>query len=112
MQTGIDQHKRQQLILWLKGYYTGAIDGVWSAKTIKAKLTWEADGGKFEPGYPNNGLPFQTKGPYPKGIRLGADGLLTCAEVVTYLEEETKEAKEVAAKASEEKSIADKAGTE
>lgn len=87
MQTGNDQLKRQQQILRLKGFYTGAIDGIWSSMTIEAKQKWERSR-NFVPAIPNNGLPFASKGPYPSGIRVGKDGMLTCAEVEEFLERE------------------------
>lgn len=84
MQTGKAQIERQQLILYVKGFYHGKIDGIWSTKTIEAKKKWEATGRGFTPGLPNNGLPFDNRGPYPKGVTLGSDGLLTCLEVEEY----------------------------
>lgn len=97
MQSGKAQIERQQLILYVKGFYHGKIDGVWSAKTIEAKKKWEATGKGFTPGLPNNGLPFGDRGPYPRGISIGKDGLLTCIEVEEYLalEKETSEPKTV-----------------
>lgn len=85
MQTGKAQIERQQLILYVKGFYHGKIDGVWSTKTVDAKKKWEATGRGFTPGLPNNGLPFGNRGPYPRGITIGKDGLLTCIEVEEYL---------------------------
>lgn len=103
MQSGKAQIKRQQLILYVKGFYHGKIDGVWSAKTIEAKKKWEATGKGFTPGLPNNGLPFGDRGPYPRGISIGKDGLLTCIEVEEYLamEKETSESKTVDANDTE-----------
>ena len=83
MQIGSDQLLRQQLILQLKGFYSGALDGIWGPKTIEAMSNWERKG--FAPGLPSNGLPLANKGPWPAGIRKGSDGLLTCAEVEQYL---------------------------
>lgn len=80
MQTGSEQLKSQQQILKSKGYYGGAVDGIWGPMTIEAKLKWERSG-KFAPGIPNNGLPFPARGPFPTGVRRKSDGTLTCAEV-------------------------------
>lgn len=100
MQTGNEQLKRQQLILKLKDFYRGQLDGVWSEKTIAAKKAFEAKG--FAPGIPNNGLPFANTGPYPKGIRMGKDGLLTCAEVEEYLRSEANGSKKKVDKPEQE----------
>ena len=66
---------RQQQILAHLGYYKGRIDGIWGPGTIKAKKEFEAMG--FAPGVPNGGLPFASRGPYPKGIFM-SNGLLDC----------------------------------
>ena len=91
MQTGKEQLARQQLIMKLRGFYSGAIDGIWGPQSIDAKKKWELSGSKFTPGLPNQGLPFDNKGPYPKGIRLDrATGLLTCAEVDIHIQSQAK----------------------
>lgn len=79
MQIGTEQLRRQQLILQLKGFYNGKLDGIWGPKTVAAKKKWEGKG--FAPGLPNFGMPLADRGPWPNGIRKGSDGLLTCAEV-------------------------------
>ena len=66
---------RQQQVLAHLGYYKGRIDGIWGPSTIKAKKEFEAMG--FAPGVPNGGLPFASRGPYPKGIFM-SNGLLDC----------------------------------
>lgn len=84
MQTGSKQIERQQLILQVLGFYNGKLDGIWGPKTVEAKKAFERST-KFNPGIPNNGLPFPNMGPYPRGIRMEASGLLTCFEVEDYL---------------------------
>lgn len=59
--------QRQQIILALLGYYNGKCDGIWGPATVKAKQRFECSG-KFNPGYPNNGMPFSYDGPFPDGI--------------------------------------------
>lgn len=59
--------QRQQMVLKHLGYYRGRCDGIWSRKTITAKRDLELSG-KFNPGYPNNGMPFNCEGPFPEGI--------------------------------------------
>ena len=66
---------RQQQVLAHLGYYKGRIDGIWGPGTIKAKKEFEAMG--FAPGVPNGGLPFASRGPYPKSIFM-SNGLLDC----------------------------------
>lgn len=97
MQIGSDQLERQQLILQLKGFYNGQIDGIWGPKTIEAMKKWERSG--FAPGLPSGGMPLANKGPWPRGIRKAEDGLLTCAEVEQKLSEKKVSFK---SKASEE----------
>lgn len=80
MQTGTEQLKAQQDIMFAKGFYRGAIDGIWGPKTIEAKQKWEVSG-KFNPGIPNNGLPIPERGPFPAGVRRTRTGLLTCSEI-------------------------------
>lgn len=69
---------RQQVVLAHLGYYSGKLDGIWSAATIKAKCDFE-NSGKFVPGIPNRGLPFVSGMPLPKGMFADpiARGLLT-----------------------------------
>lgn len=59
--------QRQQMVLKHLGYYHGKCDGIWGPDTIAAKRAFELSG-NFNPGYPNNGLPFNQEGPYPIGI--------------------------------------------
>ena len=66
---------RQQQVLAHLGYYKGRIDGIWGPGTIKAKKEFVSVG--FAPGVPNGGLPFASRGPYPKGIFM-SNGLLDC----------------------------------
>ena len=66
---------RQQQVLAHLGYYKGSIDGIWGPGTIKAMKEFESMG--FAPGVPNGGLPFASRGPYPKGIFM-SNGLLDC----------------------------------
>lgn len=68
MQFKPEQLKRQQMIMQALGFYSGKIDGIWSQKSIEAKRAWELSG-KFNPAYPNNGLPFGDADPVPKGMR-------------------------------------------
>ena len=67
MQVEEKQLARQQAILKHLGFYTGEVDGIWSTLTIKAKKEFEVDS-SFNPGIPNNGLPFSIRPPFPKGI--------------------------------------------
>lgn len=97
MQSGQDQLLRQQQILMVKGFYNGALDGIWSTKTIAAKKAYERSG-KFSPGLPNGGLPWSNSGPYPKGITRNSEGLLTCVEVEDYLANAPETTKVVAVK--------------
>lgn len=80
MQHRIEHLKAQQAILKALGYYDGAIDGIWSTKTVEAKKKFEFRK-EFMPGIPNSGLPFADQGPYPRGIYRMPDGSLTCAQV-------------------------------
>ena len=66
---------RQQQVLAHLGYYKGRIDGIWGPGTIKAKKEFESM--RFAPGVSNGGLPFTSRGPYPKGIFM-SNGLLDC----------------------------------
>lgn len=90
MQTGSEQLRRQQEILAVKGFYKGALDGIWGPKTIEAKISWEMHP-SFTPGIPNRGLPFGDKGPYPKGLlRNRVDGMFTCPELDMRKSQEEK----------------------
>lgn len=90
MQTSKAQLKVQQAILNKFGFYSGKIDGIWGPRSIRAKKDFEASP-SFKPGFPNNGMPFPSKGPYPKGITLAAgSGMLTCEGVDEILREAAK----------------------
>lgn len=80
MQTGKEQLAQQQSVMQARGFYKGAIDGIWGPDTIAAKIKWERSG-KFAPAIPNNGFPLGDRGPYPKGVYKQAGGLLTCSEL-------------------------------
>lgn len=67
--------KNQQQLLANLGYYAGEIDGIWSTKTIAAKVAFERSG-KFNPCIPNQGLPFVTDQRLPEGVYVDAKGLL------------------------------------
>lgn len=67
METNVKRLQRQQMILKFLGYYQGKCDGIWSAKTIAAKRAFELSG-KFNPAYPNNGMPMDVDGPFPAGV--------------------------------------------
>ena len=99
MQIGSDQLLRQQLILQLKGFYKGALDGIWGPKTIEAMKKWESSG--FTPGLPSGGMPLANKGPWPKGVRKDSDGLLTTAEVEQHLAAQSKSSKSKTAEATQ-----------
>ena len=101
MQIGSVQLERQQLIMRLKGYYNGKLDGIWGPKTIAAKQKWEMDP-SYVPAIPNNGLPLGDRGPYPRGVIRGEDGLLFCTEVIDHLAK-SKKKEEPVAQAKEEK---------
>jgi len=67
MQTGKMELMSQQVVLAFLGYYNGAIDGIWSAASMKAKVAFEcAD--NYVPGIPSNGLPFAVTDRLPKGL--------------------------------------------
>lgn len=57
----------QQTVLAFLGFYNGAIDGIWSADTIKAMKAFERDD-KFLPAVPTSGLPFKLNCRLPKGM--------------------------------------------
>ncbi len=59
--------QKQQIVLAHLGYYSGKLDGIWSLDTITAKRKFEQSG-KFNPGIPNQGLPFVSGKPFPKGV--------------------------------------------
>lgn len=77
---------RQQMVLAAKGFYSGKIDGIWSAKCIQAKRDFEYSG-KFHPCIPNGGLPFNPDKPLPLGMLVDATErsyrALTCSEFET-----------------------------
>ncbi len=58
---------RQQQVLKYLGYYNGKVDGVWSTKSGQAKIAFERSG-KFNPGIPNNGMPFEMGKKLPEGL--------------------------------------------
>ena len=68
--------KAQQEVLRDLGYYKGEIDGRWSRKSIEAKLAFERSG-KFNPGIPNKGLPFDVRIRLPIGLALNSQGFLS-----------------------------------
>ena len=77
---------RQQQILKHLGYYHDTIDGIWGPRTIKAKQDYE-NSGKFGPGLPNSGLPFEPQVPLPRGLFVDNLGLLAIRGVaITELE--------------------------
>lgn len=65
--------KRQQLVLKHLGYYLGEIDGIWSTKSIEAKVAFERSG-KFNPGIPSSGMPFRFNVRLPEGLYFDAKG--------------------------------------
>lgn len=79
--------KNQQELLKALGYYHGSVDGIWGPKTIQAKKEFESTK-NFNPGIPNNGLPFKLDGPFPKGIYL-LNNKLSCLK----MEEEERSSK-------------------
>lgn len=91
MQTQPEQLKRQQAIMKKFGFYNGKIDGIWGPSSIAAKKAFEASP-DFKPGYPNNGMPFKGTGPYPKGIRIGAKGMLQCEGIEEILADAARKA--------------------
>nr|DAF93714.1 MAG TPA: hypothetical protein [Myoviridae sp. ctshb19] len=67
MQTGKMELMAQQVVLAFLGFYNGAIDGIWSGASMKAKRDFEcADA--YVPGIPSNGLPFSLTDRLPKGL--------------------------------------------
>lgn len=93
MQIGNEQIERQQLIMRLKGFYHGKLDGIWGPKTIAAKQKWEMDP-SYTPAIPNNGLPMGNRGPYPRGVIREETGMLTCPEVIDHLSKQQQKKKE------------------
>lgn len=77
MQINKQQLQRQQIVLTHLGHYKHKCDGIWGPESIKAKIAFEHTR-EFVPALPTRGLPFAEKVKYPKGIRMGADKLLTC----------------------------------
>ena len=67
MQTGKMEMMAQQVVLAFLGYYNGAIDGIWSDATIRAKRNFEYEDA-YVPGIPSNGLPFALGAKLPKGL--------------------------------------------
>ena len=67
--------KKQQEVLKTLGYYRGEIDGIWSRKSIEAKLAYERSG-KFNPGIPNRGMPFDLRVKLPATLFIDSTGYL------------------------------------
>lgn len=67
MQTGKAELMAQQVVLAFLGFYKGAIDGIWSGESIRAKQAFEREDA-YVPGVPSSGLPFAQKGKLPKGL--------------------------------------------
>jgi hypothetical protein len=65
--------RNQQQALVALGYYQGIVDGIWSRKSIEAKIAYERSG-DYNPGVPNNGLPFDTRASLPNRMTVNADG--------------------------------------
>lgn len=65
--------KKQQQALKDLGYYSGAIDGIWSLKSMEAKIEFERSG-KFSPGIPNKGMPFNVNSKLPSSMKLDNTG--------------------------------------
>ena len=68
MQTNKMEIMAQQVVLAFLGYYSGAVDGIWSDASMKAKRAFEADD-SFVPGIPSYGMPFALLDKLPKGLR-------------------------------------------
>ncbi len=75
MQTSELHIARQQLVLTRLGHYHGPIDGIWGPDSITAKKEFEGSG-RFNPGIPNNGLPFASFGPLPLGLYMNQGMLI------------------------------------
>lgn len=69
LESNVNALARQQMVLTALGYYSGKLDGIWSAKCISAKRDFECSG-KFSPALPNRGLPFDPSKPLPNGLFL------------------------------------------
>lgn len=67
MQTGKVELMAQQVILAFLGFYNGAIDGIWSDASIRAKRAFECDDA-YTRGIPSNGLPFTLHDKLPKDL--------------------------------------------
>lgn len=67
MQTGKVELMAQQVILAFLGFYNGAIDGIWSDASIRAKRAFECDDA-YARGIPSNGLPFTLYDKLPKDL--------------------------------------------
>lgn len=94
--------KRQQEVLKALGFYAGTVDGLWGPASITAKKEFEKLA-TFKPGVPSNGLPFADRGPYPVGISLDDEGLLTHPLLISATQaviEEVVPAKKKASKAA------------
>lgn len=77
MQVVNEELKYQQAVLKHLGFYKGAVDGIWSEKTIAAKQQFEFKR-EFSPAIPNNGLPFGLSDRLPKGIYFKRVGNSMC----------------------------------
>lgn len=91
MQVTPEKIKAQQLVLFHLGFYKGVIDGVWSQKTIDAKLKFEADP-QFLPAYPNRGLPFGDRDKLPKNMRYDQKGLIVHTGITPERRQEIEDA--------------------
>jgi len=69
MQTKPIELLYQQIVLKHLGYYSGKLDGIWSAKCRAGKCSFE-NNPVYVPGLPNRGLPFTIEylHPLPKGV--------------------------------------------
>ena len=79
MQVGDEKLKAQQKLLKAKGFYNGAIDGIWGPSTIASMIKFERSR-TFAPAVPNNGMPFSERGPFPRGVIMRR-GLIWCPEM-------------------------------
>jgi len=68
MQTNKMELMSQQVVLAFLGFYRGAIDGIWSDATMKAKREFEAHD-SYVPGIPSYGMPFALLDKLPKGLK-------------------------------------------
>lgn len=76
----LDDIKQQQAVLKHLGYYSGAIDGYWSIKTMEAKIEFERSG-KFNPCISNGGKPFNMNSKLPQGLYVDEEGKLAIVGV-------------------------------